>query len=137
MKSGTQLFLHDLHGNYAGELNWQIDQYLHTTPVLGRCEVLILSDRLCQKHRRKEIHEHLGATRKGRVGGLLGEYPDDLSHMMRRLVLPKPWTWSLYNVMVIEWREDIAYRVAIGWIYLEAVEKSFELGPQMKEITLG
>jgi len=39
--------------------------------------------------------------------------------------------------MVIKWQEDIAYRVATGWIYREAVEKGFAPGPQMKEITLG
>ncbi len=25
--------------------------------------------------------------------------------------------WSLYNVLVIEWRENVVYKLAVGWIY--------------------
>ena len=42
-----------------------------------------------------------------------------------------------YNIMIIEWHENVAYRLAVGWIYTEALARSFPPGVQWKETALG
>lgn len=47
-------------------------------------------------------------------------------------------TWDLYYVLLIEYREDIAYRVGLGKIYKEAFENSCKPeGKRWKEFILG
>ena len=43
----------------------------------------------------------------------------------------------IYRVMIIDWKDGIAYRMGVGYVYKRSLAKSFEPGPQWKEITLG
>lgn len=48
-----------------------------------------------------------------------------------------PGNWNCYNILVIVWEGEVAYRVAIGWIYQQSLEHSFSLQPEGKLINLG
>ena len=43
----------------------------------------------------------------------------------------------IYRVMIIDWKDGIAYRMSVGYVYKRSLAKSFDPGPQWKEITLG
>ena len=51
-------------------------------------------------------------------------------------ILDKLKKWDRYNVLMIEWDGDVAYRMAKGWIYREGVGRSLSL-PQWEEIAFG
>ncbi len=46
-------------------------------------------------------------------------------------------SWGFYNVMIVEWHKGLAERRGIGLLRKEAIHKSFQPGPQWKEIVLG
>ena len=45
--------------------------------------------------------------------------------------------WDLFNVLLIEVRDEIAYRVGLGKVFKEAFENSCREEKQWKEIILG
>lgn len=42
--------------------------------------------------------------------------------------------FCMYNVMLIEWKEGVAYRLGLGWVHIDAFHRAF---PERKFITLG
>ncbi len=44
---------------------------------------------------------------------------------------------AVYNVLLVEWKASIAYRVGLGRVYSNALNRSFEPGVTRKEILLG
>jgi hypothetical protein len=46
-------------------------------------------------------------------------------------------SWNRYNVLLVTWHGEVAYRVAIGWIYKASLADSLPPGPQWKLINLG
>lgn len=45
--------------------------------------------------------------------------------------------WHCYHVLLVERKDGIAYRLAGGWIYRDALTLSFSPGPTWTEIVLG
>jgi hypothetical protein len=68
-----------------------------------------------------------------------GSGPPQVRSVRSRLDLKmhKASDWNLFNVIVLEWRDGIAYRLGIGWIFKESLAKSFEPGQRTKTIVLG
>jgi hypothetical protein len=139
--AGAGNILKDCNGDIIGELHTDPTILQQMPNLLGIHEVLILSERLCEKSRRKPVADafdtrtrHLETTSLDEQ--LEGIYGDVTSVRVQHQVVPEPWTWSLYNVMVIGWEGNIAHRLAVGWIYREAVADSFDPGYQWKEIIL-
>jgi hypothetical protein len=50
--------------------------------------------------------------------------------------LHKVSNWGLFNVMVVEWNEGVAYRLGVGRVFKESLAKSFSPGETWKTITL-
>lgn len=42
--------------------------------------------------------------------------------------------FCVYNVMLVEWKEGVAYRLGLGWVHIDAFHQAF---PERKSITLG
>ncbi|MCJ1425593.1 hypothetical protein MMC29_003493 [Sticta canariensis] len=42
--------------------------------------------------------------------------------------------FCVYNVMLVEWEEGVAYRLGLGWVHIDAFHQTF---PEKKLITLG
>jgi hypothetical protein len=42
--------------------------------------------------------------------------------------------WCLYNVIMVQWRDDVAYRIGIGKVHVQAFDQA---GPKTKCIVLG
>lgn len=42
--------------------------------------------------------------------------------------------FCVYNVMLVEWKEGVAYRLGLGWVHIDAFHQAF---PERKFITLG
>lgn len=50
---------------------------------------------------------------------------------------PEPWTPKVLNVMVVEWKDGIAFRKGIGWIYKESIDFTYEPCHGTSQIVLG
>lgn len=44
--------------------------------------------------------------------------------------------WRYYNVMLLEWEDNIAERRGLGFIFQDAADNSIGPGPMWKEILL-
>jgi len=150
----SNLGILDAKDNLIGELEDGHELQLGNLPnLLGVHEVVVISE----KHSEPWHYElfpssyrssdaPLRSSRssgqlKPRAGGssLLARDSPHMKSVRSRLDLKmhKASNWNLFNVMVLEWRDGIAYRLGVGWIFKESLAKSLDPGERQKTIILG
>ncbi|KAE9371908.1 HET-domain-containing protein [Stipitochalara longipes BDJ] len=150
----SNLGILDTDDNLIGELEDGHELQLESLPnLLGVHEVVVISE----KHSEPWHYELFPSSYrssdtplrpsgsagqlKPRASGssLLSRDSPHIKSVRSRLDMKmhKASDWNLFNVMVIEWRDGIAYRLGVGWIFKESLAKSLRPGRNWKTIMLG
>lgn len=131
-KSGRDILLVDRLGRRAGWLaGGTLGEHSGTTDLSGRYDIILLSERM----------------NGGQI--LAPEVEEQEDESISDAQQPAPTTprnwrdpnlsanWNLYNIMMVSWKDEVAYRVAIGCIYKPSLAYSFSPGPEWQLINLG
>lgn len=153
----SNLGILDADDNLIGELEDGHELQLESMPnLLGVHEVVVISEKHSEPwHYELFPSSYMSSNMPLRPSGSVGQLkprasgsslgarnPSALPHVKSvrsrlDMKMHKASNWNLFNVMVVEWREGIAYRLGVGWIFKESLAKSLEPGQSEKTIILG
>lgn len=142
-----EVVIRDQSGMIAGALDTSfLEEEITDLCLVGRREVILLSEKMGRKwhapdHWVSQMDFVEDYQRQGYPDG-----PDANVAFLEWMVSTpqnKTWdapedasNWKLYNILVIERKGDVAYRIGLGWIYQDSWNKGFAPGSQWKEMTL-